>query len=75
MVSDDMFRIPRVPAFQGVIDLILSQGVPEDAGHKYGNIAVYAFESLTGDAAISDEARTRNEEIIATYDPCYILTS
>ncbi|WP_234986632.1 alpha/beta-hydrolase family protein [Demequina sp. NBRC 110055] len=74
MVSDDMFWIPGVTAFQGVIDLILSQGVPEDAGHKYGNIAVYAFESVTGDAGLSDEARTRIEEIIATYDPYYILT-
>nr|WP_284329443.1 alpha/beta-hydrolase family protein [Demequina litorisediminis] len=29
MLSDDMVWIPGVTAFQGVIDLILSQGVPE----------------------------------------------
>ncbi|WP_084078331.1 alpha/beta-hydrolase family protein [Demequina sp. NBRC 110057] len=74
MLSDDMVWIPGVTAFQGVIDLILSQGVPEDAGHKYGNIALYGFEEVTGDAGLTDEARERIAQVIATYDPYWILT-
>ncbi|MFV0286958.1 MAG: alpha/beta-hydrolase family protein [Demequina sp.] len=74
MLSDDMVWIPGVTAFQGVIDLILSQGVPEGAGHKYGNIALYGFEEVTGDAGLTDDARDRIAQVIATYDPYWILT-
>ncbi|WP_062078824.1 alpha/beta-hydrolase family protein [Demequina globuliformis] len=67
-LSDDMVWIPGVTAFQGVIDLILSQNVPEDAGHKYGNLALDALHEVSGDAELSDEALTRIRTLIATYD-------
>ncbi|WP_062073176.1 alpha/beta-hydrolase family protein [Demequina sediminicola] len=67
-ISEDMVWIFGVTAFQGVIDLILSQDVPEDAGHKYGNLALDALHEVSGDADLSDEALERIRTVIATYD-------
>ncbi|WP_062306585.1 alpha/beta-hydrolase family protein [Demequina subtropica] len=67
-VSNDMVWIPVVTAFQGMIDLILSTAVPEDAGHKYGNVAVDALHQVTGDAGLSDEAMARVRTVIEAYD-------
>ncbi len=67
-VSEDMVWIPAVTAFQGVIDLILSTAVPEDAGHKYGNIAVDALHEVTGDAGLDDDAVERVRALIELYD-------
>ncbi|MDN4474354.1 alpha/beta-hydrolase family protein [Demequina sp. SYSU T00192] len=67
-VSDDMVWIPVVTAFQGVIDLILSTAVPEDAGHKYGNLAVDALHQVAGDADLSDDAVARVRAVIEQYD-------
>ncbi len=67
-VSDDMVWIPAVTAFQGVIDLILSTAVPEDAGHKYGNLAVDALHEVTGDADLDDSAVARIRAVIEQYD-------
>lgn len=67
-VSDDMFWIPGVTAFQGIIDLILSQGVPEDQGHKYGNLALDSLHVVTGDADLDEDALERVRTVIATYD-------
>ncbi|WP_169746824.1 alpha/beta-hydrolase family protein [Demequina gelatinilytica] len=67
-VSEDMVWIPVVTAFQGVIDLILSTAVPEDAGHKYGNLAVDALREVTGDAGLSDQAMARVRTVIEAYD-------
>lgn len=67
-VSDDMVWIPVVTAFQGVIDLILSTAVPEDAGHKYGNLAVDGLHQITGDAGLDDEAVARIRAVIEQYD-------
>ncbi|WP_062292396.1 alpha/beta-hydrolase family protein [Demequina phytophila] len=67
-VSEDMVWIPVVTAFQGVIDLILSTAVPEDAGHKYGNLAVDGLHQVTGDAGLSDEAVERVRFVIEQYD-------
>ncbi|WP_062464708.1 alpha/beta-hydrolase family protein [Demequina soli] len=67
-VSPDMVWIPVVTAFQGVIDLILSTAVPEDAGHKYGNLAVDALHQVTGDAGLSADAVARIRLVIEEYD-------
>ncbi|WP_062202336.1 alpha/beta-hydrolase family protein [Demequina salsinemoris] len=67
-VSEDMVWIPAVTAFQGVIDLILSTAVPEDAGHKYGNLAVDALHEVTGDAGLTDDAVERVRSLIELYD-------
>jgi len=67
-VSEDMVWIPAVTAFQGVVDLILSTAVPEDAGHKYGNLAVDALHQVTGDAGLSDDAMARVRAVIEEYD-------
>ncbi|WP_084103771.1 alpha/beta-hydrolase family protein [Demequina sp. NBRC 110056] len=67
-ISTDMTWIPVVTAFQGVIDLILSTAVPEDAGHKYGNLALDALHEVTGDAGLDDEALERIRTVIETYD-------
>ncbi|MFV0634178.1 alpha/beta-hydrolase family protein [Demequina sp.] len=67
-VADDMRWIPAVTAFQGVIDLILSTAVPEDAGHKYGNLAVDALQQVTGDAGLDADALARIRTLIASYD-------
>ncbi|WP_062529417.1 alpha/beta-hydrolase family protein [Demequina rhizosphaerae] len=67
-VSDDMVWIPVVTAFQGVIDLILSTAVPEDAGHKYGNLALDALHEVTGDAGLDDDALARVRAVIEQYD-------
>ncbi|WP_082092022.1 alpha/beta-hydrolase family protein [Demequina pelophila] len=67
-VSEDMVWIPVVTAFQGLIDLILSTAVPEDAGHKYGNLAVDALHQVTGDAGLSEDALARVRAVIEQYD-------
>ncbi len=67
-VSEDMVWIPVVTAFQGVIDLILSTAVPEDAGHKYGNLAVDALRQVSGDAGLDDDAMARVRAVIEQYD-------
>jgi len=67
-ISDDMVWIPVVTAFQGVIDLILSTAVPEDAGHKYGNVAVDGLHAVTGDAGLDAAALERVRTLIETYD-------
>ncbi|WP_159448830.1 alpha/beta-hydrolase family protein [Demequina sp. NBRC 110053] len=67
-ISDDMTWIPVVTAFQGVIDLILSTAVPEDAGHKYGNLAVDGLHEVSGDAGLDEQALERVRTLIETYD-------
>ncbi|WP_062295859.1 alpha/beta-hydrolase family protein [Demequina maris] len=67
-VSDDMVWIPVVTAFQGVVDLILSTAVPEDAGHKYGNLAVDGLHQVTGDAGLDADAIDRIRFVIEQYD-------
>ncbi|WP_297084094.1 alpha/beta-hydrolase family protein [uncultured Demequina sp.] len=67
-ISEDMVWIPVVTAFQGVIDLILSTAVPEDAGHKYGNLAVDALHEVSGDAGLDEDALERVRTLIETYD-------
>lgn len=67
-VSDDMVWIPVVTALQGVIDMVLSTTVPEDAGHMYGNLSVDALHQVTGDAGLSDEAVARIRTVIEQYD-------
>ncbi|WP_052405491.1 alpha/beta-hydrolase family protein [Demequina mangrovi] len=67
-VSKDMVWIPAVTAFQGVVDLILSTAVPEDAGHKYGNLAVDGLHQVTGDAGLDEDAIARIRTVIETYD-------
>ncbi|WNM25879.1 alpha/beta-hydrolase family protein [Demequina capsici] len=67
-VSKDMVWIPAVTAFQGVIDLVLSTAVPEDAGHKYGNLAVDGLHQVTGDAGLTEDAVDRIRAVIELYD-------
>ncbi|WP_061962106.1 alpha/beta-hydrolase family protein [Demequina flava] len=74
-LSDDMFWIFGVTAFQGVVDLVLSQNVPEDAGHKYGNLALDGLHQVSGDADLSDEALENIRTIIATYDTYSLVTN
>lgn len=74
-VSKDMVWIFGVTAFQGVIDLMLSQNVPEDAGHKYGSLALDGLHEVTGDADLSEEALERIRTIIATYDTYSLVTN
>lgn len=67
-VSSSMFWIPVVTAVQGVVDLITSTAVPENAGHKYGTISLDAFHEVTGDAGLTDAQLSLIYEVIEDYD-------
>jgi uncharacterized membrane protein len=50
-ISAHMRWIPVVSGLQTFVDFLLGQAVPDDAGHKYGNVMIDAWMSVTGTAA------------------------
>lgn len=60
--------IPVVSGLQIVGDFILGQAVPDDAGHKYGNVMIDAWISVTGTATgLSTEAIEDVRAVINAY--------
>lgn len=67
-VSPHMRWIPIVSGLQGFGDFMLGQAVPDDAGHKYGNVMVDAWIAVTGTAPdLPPGSVERIREVIAGY--------
>jgi uncharacterized membrane protein len=67
-ISPYMRWIPVVSGLQTFVDFLLGQAVPDDAGHKYGNVMIDAWMSVTGTAPqVTPDAVQRVREIIVQY--------
>jgi uncharacterized membrane protein len=67
-ISDQMVFIPLVTGLQGLADMAMAEGVPDDAGHRYGDATFFAWIQVTGDGGLDEEALGRIQEVIDAYD-------
>lgn len=67
-VSPHMRWIPVVSGLQTLGDFLLGQAVPDDAGHKYGNVMIDAWLSVTdGAPGLTPDAVQRVRDVIVKY--------
>mgnify|MGYP005811095729 CR=1 FL=1 len=67
-ISEHMYWIPVVSGLQTFVDFLLGQAVPDDAGHKYGNVMIDAWMSVTGTAPqLAPDAVERIRDVIVKY--------
>jgi uncharacterized membrane protein len=67
-VSPYMRWIPVVSGLQTFVDFLLGQAVPDDAGHKYGNVMIDAWMAVTGTAPqLGPEAVQSVRDVIVQY--------
>jgi len=67
-ISDQMVFIPLVTGLQGLADMAMAEGVPDNAGHKYGDATFFAWIEVTGDGGLDQSALARIEAVINSYD-------
>ena len=67
-VSDKMVFIPLVTGLQGLADMAMAEGVPDDAGHRYGDATFFAWIKVTGDGGLDQAALDRIQAVIDEYD-------
>lgn len=68
VVSPDMHWIPVVTGLQALIDFTMGSSVPDDSGHKYGNLTLEAWIAVTGDGGLTDESLDAIRATIASED-------
>jgi uncharacterized membrane protein len=67
-ISPYMRWIPVVSGLQTFVDFLLGQAVPDDAGHKYGNVMIDAWMSVTGSASqLTPDAVEKIRAVIVEY--------
>jgi uncharacterized membrane protein len=66
-ISKDMVFIPLVTGLQGVADMAMAEGVPDDAGHRYGDATLYAWVQVTGADGLDAAAIQRIKDVIDNY--------
>jgi uncharacterized membrane protein len=67
-ISDQMVFIPLVTGLQGLADMAMAEGVPDDAGHRYADATFYSWIAVTGDGGLDQAALDRIQEVIDQYD-------
>ena len=67
-ISPQMRFIPLVTGLQGIADMAMAEGVPDDAGHRYGDATFFAWIAVTGDGDLDQGALDRIQAVIDTYD-------
>jgi uncharacterized membrane protein len=67
-ISDQMVFIPLVTGLQGLADMAMAEGVPDDAGHRYGDATFFAWIKVTGNGGLDQAALDRIQAVIDTYD-------
>ena len=67
-ISDQMVFIPLVTGLQGLADMAMAEGVPDDAGHRYGDATFFAWIEVTGNGGLSQAALDRIQTVIDAYD-------
>jgi uncharacterized membrane protein len=67
-ISEDMVFIPLVTGFQGLADMAMAGGVPDDAGHRYGDATFSAWIQITGDGGLDTAALERIRKKVDEYD-------
>ena len=53
---------------QGLADMAMAEGVPDDAGHRYADATFYAWIKVTGDGGLDQAALDRIQDVIDQYD-------
>lgn len=67
-ISEDMVFIPLVTGLQGIADMAMAEGVPDDAGHRYGDATLFSWIEVTGDGGLDEAAIARIKAVIDAYD-------
>lgn len=67
-ISPQMRYIPVVTGVQGLADMAMAEGVPDDAGHRYGDATFFAWIKITGDGGLDAPALERIRAVIDSYD-------
>ncbi len=67
-ISDDMVFIPLVTGLQGLADMAMAEGVPDDAGHRYSDATFFSWVKVTGDGGLDQAALGRIQAVIDQYD-------
>ena len=67
-ISEQMVFIPLVTGLQGLADMAMAEGVPDDAGHRYADATFYAWIKVTGDGGLDQAALDRIQDVIDQYD-------
>ena len=67
-ISEQMVFIPLVTGLQGLADMAMAEGVPDDAGHRYGDATFFAWIKVTGDGDLDQAALDRIQAVIDQYD-------
>ena len=67
-ISDDMVFIPLVTGLQGLADMAMAEGVPDDAGHRYSDATFLSWIQVTGDGGLDQAALDRIKAVIDQYD-------
>ncbi|MGC4173978.1 alpha/beta-hydrolase family protein [Demequina sp.] len=67
-IADQMVFIPLITGLQGLADMAMAEGVPDDAGHRYGDATFLSWVQITGSSGLDQAALDRIQAVIDSYD-------